>query len=48
MAEGGPPSQLTKKQVKKKKIPKKQEKVFVSGKVVNKRESRQKSYSYCN
>ena len=39
MAEGGPLSQLTKKQVKKKKIPKKKEKVFVSGKVVNKRES---------
>ena len=37
MAEGGPPSQLTKKQVKKKKIPKKKEKVFVSGKVVNKK-----------
>ncbi|MDC3159086.1 carboxypeptidase-like regulatory domain-containing protein, partial [bacterium] len=37
MAEVGPPSQLTKKQVKKKKIPKKQEKVFVSGKVLNKK-----------
>jgi hypothetical protein len=37
MAEGGPPSQLTKKLVKKKKIPKKKEKVFVSGKVVNKK-----------
>ena len=37
MAEGGPLSMLTKKQVKKKKIPKKKEKVFVSGKVVNKK-----------